>query len=462
MRRVIAAAIVVGVAVRALATMGGMAEPVPVSRLVANLTRLLEKDEKNAAAHYALGRVHSLAFATPTEKIGVWRPAAARGNDPKAAPGAWTELFPPLVDGPLLPARRVREVEQARLDHFQAAVLHLRRAAELAPAEAVHHLGVAWLLDSGSDLAPKLGWPDGVAQKSALADEEELAAAKHVLGLGDSATAATHRDALRALGPRGLPVLVPALAGKSATVRLAAGPLVTAAWKDMALEAYLAAYRAAKPDELEVLDEAHAAILRLLAERPPGDEIAKLRTEVEERWRRIERPNRGISPIVFPVRGDAPLADLVPEGRTAVFDLDGDDVAERWPWPSADAAILVWRPDPEVPVTSGRQLFGSRTWWIFWENGYEPLAALDDDGDGRLTGVELEGIGVWRDRNGDAVEDAGEVVTAAAYGIAAIETVPDATEDGVPARRRGVVLADGTTRPTYDWTPRAVPEASRP
>ena len=24
------------------------------------------------------------------------------------------------------------------------------------------------------------------------------------------------------------------------------------------------------------------------------------------------------------------------------------------------------------------------TWWVPWRNGYEPLAALDDDGDGRF------------------------------------------------------------------------------
>jgi hypothetical protein len=126
------------------------------------------------------------------------------------------------------------------------------------------------------------------------------------------------------------------------------------------------------------------------------------------------------------------------------------------------------RGDPRVAARPrgardvGRQLFGSRTWWIFWQDGYEPLAALDDDGDGRLSGAELDGICVWRDRDGDAVEDAGEIETAAEFGVTAIETRPDATEDGVPARRRGVVLADGTTRPTYDWTPRAVPDASRP
>jgi hypothetical protein len=56
----------------------------------------------------------------------------------------------------------------------------------------------------------------------------------------------------------------------------------------------------------------------------------------------------------------------------------------------------------------------------------EPLAALDDDGDGRLEGAELDGLAVWR-----------------ATGL----------EDGVPANPRGLGLRDGTTRPTCDWTP---------
>jgi len=39
---------------------------------------------------------------------------------------------------------------------------------------------------------------------------------------------------------------------------------------------------------------------------------------------------------------------------------------------------------------------------MFWRDGFEPLAALDDNRDGKLTGSEIWGIGVWRDANATA------------------------------------------------------------
>jgi hypothetical protein len=49
-------------------------------------------------------------------------------------------------------------------------------------------------------------------------------------------------------------------------------------------------------------------------------------------------------------------------------------------------------------IRDARQLFGSRTWWIFFRDGYEALSVLDDNRDGQLTGAEMEGIAVWVDR----------------------------------------------------------------
>ena len=57
---------------------------------------------------------------------------------------------------------------------------------------------------------------------------------------------------------------------------------------------------------------------------------------------------------------------------------------------------------------------------MFFENGYQALAALDDDGDGYLTGKELEGLAVWRDKNGNGICDAGEVVPVGQLGIVGI------------------------------------------
>ena len=57
----------------------------------------------------------------------------------------------------------------------------------------------------------------------------------------------------------------------------------------------------------------------------------------------------------------------------------------------------------QIVLEVGLQLFGSVTWWLFWEDGYAPLAALDDNHDGRLEGAELKGIAIWFDRNGNGV-----------------------------------------------------------
>jgi hypothetical protein len=80
------------------------------------------------------------------------------------------------------------------------------------------------------------------------------------------------------------------------------------------------------------------------------------------------------------------------------------------------------------------------------------LAALDDNGDGLLTGDELKGLAVWHDRNGNGVCDPGEVVPLVTLGIVAIScrgergTHPDVAASSA----RGVMFRDGHSRPTYD------------
>ena len=91
-------------------------------------------------------------------------------------------------------------------------------------------------------------------------------------------------------------------------------------------------------------------------------------------------------------------------------------------------------------------------------NGYEPLRALDDNGDGELRGAELRHLAIWRDRNQNGVSEKGEVRPLAEYGIAALACAYEAG-DGVDVAAyslRGVVFADGTTRPTYDVILRSI------
>jgi hypothetical protein len=170
-----------------------------------------------------------------------------------------------------------------------------------------------------------------------------------------------------------------------------------------------------------------------------------------------DRPPRGDleTPIIF---GAGTVAeDLLDRTRVVGFDLAGDGGERRWPWVKPSTGILVWDPSRTGRITSARQLFGSVSWWIFWSDGYRALAALDDDGDAWLAGRELEGVGVWRDANGNGVSDPGEVVPAAEASIVRIAVRPDAGNDGVLANARGVVTRDGTY-PTFDWKVAPLPD----
>ena len=112
-------------------------------------------------------------------------------------------------------------------------------------------------------------------------------------------------------------------------------------------------------------------------------------------------------------------------------------------------------------ITSGLQLFGNVTWWLFWKDGYEPLAALDNDRNGRLEGAELQGIAVWFDRNGNGIADPGEVVSLRSLGITSIAVHSAGLTDGVPANTNGVQLRDGSSLPTFDWTPTSLPSVKQ-
>ena len=98
------------------------------------------------------------------------------------------------------------------------------------------------------------------------------------------------------------------------------------------------------------------------------------------------------------------------------------------------------------------------TFWLFWPNGYEAMAALDDDGDSQLRGHELQHVAIWRDTNQNGISEAGEVRPLSVYRIVALSCMYEAG-DGVSVvghSPAGVTFADGTTRATYDVILRAV------
>lgn len=198
-----------------------------------------------------------------------------------------------------------------------------------------------------------------------------------------------------------------------------------------------------------ITEEAVRYLVPLLDPDRDKVEIADLRAKVAQ----IKRMARAITPIAIPVRDGVTAFDIVDETARVSFDLDGSGIKKPWTWITTDGAWLVMDLHGRRQIRSGLQLFGSVTFWLFWDNGYQALRALDDDGDGRLRGGELDGLALWHDLNRNAISDPGEVQTVAAWGIVELSCVyeHDARHpDEIAFSPAGVVFRDGTVRSTYD------------
>lgn len=195
-----------------------------------------------------------------------------------------------------------------------------------------------------------------------------------------------------------------------------------------------------------VTAEAAGYLIPLLDSEKDKAEIATLSQRVE----RLNRLPRAITPIAVPLRDGLAARDLVDPQAAVVFDADGTGLRRRWTWLTPRAAWLVLDRRGNGQVGSALQLLGSASFNLFWDSGYDALAALDDDGDGRLSGRELRGLALWHDADGDGVSGPGEVRSLAHWGIVALSCRYQTGRDGVHLSPRGVTFRDGATRPTYD------------
>ncbi len=120
------------------------------------------------------------------------------------------------------------------------------------------------------------------------------------------------------------------------------------------------------------------------------------------------------------------------------FPLDPYRQGSHSLWKGSDKApLLVYDPEKSGNVASATKLFGNYTFGgrtaelsrisldskpnrPTWSNGYEALALLDSNHDGKVSGAELEPIALWFDTNRDARSDSGEVKSLASVGITAL------------------------------------------
>jgi hypothetical protein len=106
-------------------------------------------------------------------------------------------------------------------------------------------------------------------------------------------------------------------------------------------------------------------------------------------------------------------------------------------------------------------MFGSVTWWLFFNDGYHALDCLDDNRDGVLTGSELKGISVWFDINSNGQSEPGEIKSLDELEIISISVKSTGTENGWPTNKTGIKLKTGRTIETYDWIAKPLEESKK-
>lgn len=196
-------------------------------------------------------------------------------------------------------------------------------------------------------------------------------------------------------------------------------------------------------------EEAIRYLIPLLDPTQDKQEIATL----QDRASQLERAVRPVTPIAIPLRADLSALEISDEAARVLFDADGSGVAKPWTWITRDAGWLVYDHRGTRQIDSALQMFGSVSFWLFWENGYRALRALDDDGDRQLAGSELTGLAIWRDSNGNGQSEPGEVQSLSAWDIVSLscEYEIDATHpDEIAFSPFGVTFRDGSSRPTFD------------
>jgi len=196
-------------------------------------------------------------------------------------------------------------------------------------------------------------------------------------------------------------------------------------------------------------EEAALYLIPLLDPVANREEIARLRSAETE----LARQLRPVTPIAIPLADDLTAYDIADDDASVSFDLDGSALPQRWTWIRPNAAWLVFDKRGARSITSGLQLFGNVTFWLFWNNGYDALRALDDDGNGQISGRELDLLALWHDRNVNGKSEPEEVRPVADWNIVALSCAYeyDATHpDEIAYSTRGVTFRDGGVRPTFD------------
>jgi hypothetical protein len=395
----LAALFILTLGASAKATFAGP-QPTPIDQLLKSAEEFQTRHPKSAEGYYTLGRIHYLAFHLKRRQIPAFSVRATKDTPPYLAP-QWMLGWQGDRKGG-------NEIEPKDLvTHAAAAMRNFEEAARLKNYEepGLVHLGIASLEEEFA------AWNEQAKVTGLPPELTGITIAKLRADYAEALTVAMDKDA----GLKNLPVS----GVESITSYEAAKALIRLADKT---EAPLSA------SERKDLDKARDAL------------------------RHFKSLSMGpITPMVFSFQTVNHLDELLAPGIAVDFDLRGYGPRERWPWIRPDLGLLVWDPLHAGRIESARQLFGGYTFEIFRGNGYDALAVLDANGDGILSGAELDGISVWFDRNGDGLSTPDEVTPVCDLGVVSIATAMESYDGIHPTNAHGITLRDGRTLRSWDW-----------
>lgn len=163
-------------------------------------------------------------------------------------------------------------------------------------------------------------------------------------------------------------------------------------------------------------------------------------------------------PVIVDLDGDG--VETTSRSGSTFFDHNADGFAERTGWVGADDGLLARDRDGNGRIDTGRELFGNHTLrpsGLEAANGYQALADLDTNGDGKVDANDpgFSGLLIWRDQNGDGVSTSAELRTLASVSIRSLATsfTETTSVDGLGNAHRQIstyTRTDGSQRATAD------------
>jgi Ca2+-binding RTX toxin-like protein len=153
---------------------------------------------------------------------------------------------------------------------------------------------------------------------------------------------------------------------------------------------------------------------------PYGPSLLPLLQPLQDRMRRAEQTRPTTCPLIVDLDGDG-IETLTLEAGV-YFDHDGNGFAELTGWVSPKDGLLAWDRNANGIIDSGAELFGNNTFDMnggMASNGFEALAALDINQDSVIDSSDTlwEQLGIWQDRNSNAILDSGEWLSMEKAGI---------------------------------------------